>query len=370
MQFSPLQPPRRLLFTPGPTMVEPSVYEALAKPLVGPLDAYFMGVLDETREMLRSAFGTKNPFTWAISGTGSAGMETAVANFVEPDSKFAVLECGYFATRLTEMGRRQGARVVTLEKPWGEVFHYDEVAEFLRRERPAVVAFVHAETSTGALQDARPIVRAAREVDALTIADCVTSLGAMPVSIDEVGIDIAYSCSQKGLSSTPGLAPFTASPRAVARLKARRTPVPVWYLDLRLLVEYFDGGQYHHTASASLFYALHEALRLIHAEGLENRFARHVRAQHALITGLEVLGLRMHVAECCRIPHVSTPRAPEGVDVAKVRQHLLGKSGIDIALGRGPLEGKIFRIGVMGPMANESCVEMFLGKFGEALKAA
>jgi alanine-glyoxylate transaminase / serine-glyoxylate transaminase / serine-pyruvate transaminase len=350
-------------------MVEPGVYEALARPLVGPLDPYFMGVLDQVREMLRSAFGTRNPLTWAISGTGSAGMETAIANFVEPGATFAVLDCGFFGNRMTEMGRRQGARVVALEKPWGEVFGYDEVAEFLLREKPAVVGFVHAETSTGALQDARPIIRAAREVDALVIADAVTSLGAMPVSVDDIGIDIAYSCSQKGLSCPPGLAPFTASPRAVERLYARKTPVPAWYLDLRLLGEYFDEHKYHHTASASLFYALHEGLRLIHEEGLENRFARHRRASHAMVRGLEGLGLRMHVPEGRRIPHVNTPRVPEGVDNGKVRRHLLEKNGIEIALGRGPLEGEIFRIGVMGPMANEDCVQMFLGKFGEALKA-
>ncbi len=351
-------------------MVEPGVYEALAKPLVGHLDPYFIGVLDQVREMLRSAFGTRNPLTWAISGTGSSGMETAIANFVEPDSKFAVLGCGFFGSRMAEMGRRQGARVVTLEKPWGEVFGYDEVAEFVQREKPAVVAFVHAETSTGALQDPRPITKAAREVDALTIADAVTSLGGVPISVDEMGIDIAYSCSQKGLSCPPGLAPFTASPRAVERLNARKTPVPEWYLDLRLLGEYFDGHKYHHTASATLFYALHESLRLIHEEGLENRFARHRRAHHALVRGFEELGLRMHVAEGYRIPHLNTPRVPEGVDDAKVRKHLLEKSGIEIAGGFGPLAGKIFRIGMMGPMANEECVKMFLGKFGEALQAA
>jgi alanine-glyoxylate transaminase/serine-glyoxylate transaminase/serine-pyruvate transaminase len=370
MQFSALQPPHRLLFAPGPTMVEPGVYEALSKPLVGPLDPYFMDVLDQVREMLRSAFGTRNPMTWAMSGTGSAGMETAVANFVEPGSKLAVLDCGYFGSRIAEMGRRQGARVATLEKAWGQVFNYGEVAEFVRREKPAVVAFVHAETSTGALQDPRPIVKAALEVDALTIADVVTSLGAMPVSVDETGIDIAYSCSQKGLSCPPGLAPFTASPRAVERLKTRKSPVSAWYLDLRLLGEYFDGHQYHHTASATLFYALHEGLRLIHAEGLENRFARHVCAHQALVAGLERLGLRMHVEEGYRIPHVNTPQVPDGVNVGTVRRHLLEKDGIEIAAGRGPLEGKIFRIGLMGPIANQDCVAMFLGKFRDALQVA
>jgi alanine-glyoxylate transaminase / serine-glyoxylate transaminase / serine-pyruvate transaminase len=370
MEFAALQPPRRFLFGPGPTMVEPSVYQALAKPLVGHQDPYFIGVLDQVREMLRSVFGTRNPLTWAISGTGSSGMETAIANFVEPGSKFAVLGCGFFGSRMAEMGRRQGAQVLSLEKPWGEVFGYEEVAEFVHRERPAVVAFVHAETSTGALQDPRPITKAAREVDALTIADVVTSLGAVPVSVDEMGIDIAYSCSQKGLSSPPGLSPFTASPRAVERLNARKTPVPEWYLDLRLLGEYFDGHKYHHTASASLFYALHEGLRLIHAEGLENRFARHRQAHQALLRGFESLGLCMHVPEGYRIPHLNTPRVSQGVDDTKVRKHLLEKNGIEIAGGFGPLAGKIFRIGLMGPMANEDCTQMFLDKFGAALKAA
>jgi alanine-glyoxylate transaminase/serine-glyoxylate transaminase/serine-pyruvate transaminase len=268
------------------------------------------------------------------------------------------------------MGRRQGARVVKIEKPWGDVFGYDEVAEFVRREKPAVVAFVHAETSTGALQDPRPIAKAAREVDALTIADAVTSLGAAPVSLDEMGIDIAYSCSQKGLSCPPGLAPFTASPRAIERLNARKTPIPEWYLDLRLLAEYFDGHKYHHTASATLFYALHESLRLIHEEGLDNRFARHRRAHQALVAGFEGLGLQMHVPEGYRIPHLNTPRVPAVVDDAKVRKHLLEKNGIEIAGGFGPLAGKIFRIGIMGPMANESCVQMFLDNFGESLQAA
>lgn len=351
-------------------MVEPSVYEALSKPVIGHLDPYFIGVLDQLREMLRAAFGTRNPLTWAMSGTGSSGMETAIANFVEPGSKFAVLSCGFFGSRMAEMGRRQGASVVTLEKPWGEVFGYDEVAEFARREKPAVLAFVHAETSTGALQDPRIITKAAREVDALTIADAVTSLGAIPVGVDEAGIDIAYSCSQKGLSCPPGLAPFTASPRAVERLNARKSPVPEWYLDLRLLADYFDGHKYHHTASATLFYALYESLRLIHEEGLENRFARHKRAHEALMRAFEDLGLQMHVPKEHRIPHLNTPRVPDGVDDAKARKHLLEKDGIEIAGGFGPLAGKVFRIGMMGPMANEDCVKMFAGKLGQALKAS
>ena len=368
MSEATLHPPTRLLFGPGPTMVEPRVTEALGKPIVGPLDPYFFEVADRTRELLRLVFGTRNETTLVIPGTGSSGMETAVANFVEPDSKFAVFANGYFCDRLSDMGTRQGACVARLEKPWGEVFGYEEAAEFVRREKPSVVAFVHAETSTGALQDVRAITKAAREVDALVIADTVTSLGALPVSVDEAGIDIAYSCSQKGLSGPPGLSPFTASPRAMDRLRARKTPLHQWYLDLKLLSDYYDGRKYHHTVSTPLFYALHESLRLIQEEGLQNRFDRHLRNHLALVRGLEAMGLEMHVAAGHRIPNVNTPRVPEGVDDAKVRKHLLEKHGIEIAGGFGPLAGKIFRIGLMGPLANESSVSQFLDAFRDALR--
>jgi alanine-glyoxylate transaminase/serine-glyoxylate transaminase/serine-pyruvate transaminase len=364
-----LQPPERLLFGPGPTMVEPSVYEAMGKPVVSPMDPYFFEVADQVREQLRGVFGTRNPATIMVPGTGSSGMETAVANFVEPGSKFAVFASGYFADRLAEMGRRQGAAVARLEKPWGNVFSYDEAAEFLHREKPDVVAFVHAETSTGALQDPRLIVKAAREVNALVIADTVTSLGALPVEIDDVGIDVAYSCSQKGLSCPPGLAPVTASPRAMERLKARKTPLTAWYLDLRLMLDYFDGRKYHHTCSASLYYALHEGLRLIAVEGLENRWERHRSNHLSLVAGLEKLGLQMHVAAGHRIPNVNTPRVPAGMDDLKVRKYLVEKYRIDIAGGFGELVGKIFRIGLMGPLATPENVQLLLHGLEDALHA-
>jgi len=363
-----LQPPERLLFGPGPTMVEPSVYEAMGKPVVSPMDPYFFEVADQVREQLRGVFGTRNPATIMVPGTGSSGMETAVANFVEPGSKFAVFASGYFADRLAEMGRRQGAAVARLEKPWGNVFSYDEAAEFLHREKPDVVAFVHAETSTGALQDPRLIVKAAREVNALVIADTVTSLGALPVEIDDVGIDVAYSCSQKGLSCPPGLAPVTASPRAMERLKARKTPLTAWYLDLRLMLDYFDGRKYHHTCSASLYYALHEGLRLIAVEGLENRWELHRSNHLSLVAGLEKLGLQMHVAAGHRIPNVNTPRVPAGMDDLKVRKYLVEKYRIDIAGGFGELAGKIFRIGLMGPLATPENVQLLLHGLEDALR--
>src|SRR5581483_3206948 len=291
-RFAPLRPPHRLLFTPGPTMVEPAVYQALSKPLVGPLDPYFMGVLGEIRAMLRSAFATRNPATLVVPGTGSAGMEAAIANFIEPGSKVVVLHSGYFASRMAEMSSRHGAVVATLEKPWGDTFGYDEVAEYVRREKPAAIAFVHAETSTGALQDPRPIVRAAREVGAITIVDVVTSLGAMPVQVDETGIDVAYSCTQKGLSCPPGLSPITLSPLAAERLNERKSTNRSWYFDLKLLNDYYNiSHRYHHTVSITLFYALHEALALIVEEGVEQRWQRHKRAHAQFVKGIEALGL-------------------------------------------------------------------------------
>jgi alanine-glyoxylate transaminase/serine-glyoxylate transaminase/serine-pyruvate transaminase len=369
MSFSTIQAPKRLLFGPGPTMVEPRVYEALSQPVVGHLDPYFFEVAGEVRELLRQVFGTRNALTIPVSGTGSSGMETAVGNFVEPGSKFAVFANGYFCDRLAEMGKRHGAEVVRLEKPWGQVFGAQESADFIGREKPHVVAFVHAETSTGALQDPKAICGAARDAGALVIADTVTSLGAVPVNVNENGIDVAYSCTQKGLSCPPGLSPITVSPRALDRLKARKTPVREWYLDLNLLRDYWDGRKYHHTASATMLYGLCEALKAIMDEGMERRFERHVRAHKALVKGFADLGLSMHVAEGHRIPNLNTPRVPAGVDEAKVRKYLLEKHGIEIAGGFGPLAGKIFRVGLMGPLATESGVEVFLRAFKDALEA-
>lgn len=363
-----LNPPKRLLFGPGPTQVEPRVYEAMTRPVVGHLDPYFFEVLADVRQMLRTVFGTANEFTLALSGTGSAGMEAAVSNFVEPGSGFAVFANGYFGDRLTEMGRRHGAEVVRLETAWGETFSDSEARAFIRREKPQTVAFVHAETSTGALQPGRAICEAAHEIGALTIADCVTSLGAMPVQVDDTGIDVAYSCTQKGLSCPPGLAPFTASPRAMERLRVRKQAPPVWYLDLKLLAEYFDAPRrYHHTAPISAFYALREGLSAIAEEGLEKRWERHRRCHLQLVNGLTALGLAMHVKEGRRIPTLNTPRVPEGIDDAKVRQTLLNEHNIEISGGFGPLAGKIFRIGVMGPLATEPNVALLLDVFGRVL---
>ncbi len=350
-------------------MVEPRVYDAMSKPIVGHLDPFFFEVVQDIRVRLKKVFGTENDFTFAISGTGSAGMETAVANFVQPGDKFAVLANGYFCDRISEMARRHGAVVVRLEKPWGEVFEDIEARQFIEREKPAVVAFVHAETSTGALQAGAGICRAAHDVGALVIADTVTSLGAMPVMVDNTGIDIAYSCTQKGLSCPPGLAPITVSPRALERLRARKSAPPTWYLDLRLLDEYFEGAhRYHHTAPISMFYGLREALLSIEEEGVENRWKRHLRSHLGFVAGIEAMGMRMHVAEGYRLWSLNTPCVPEGVDDLKVRKRLMQEHGIEILGGFGPLAGKVFRVGLMGPVATEEMVINFLDAFEGALR--
>jgi alanine-glyoxylate transaminase / serine-glyoxylate transaminase / serine-pyruvate transaminase len=363
-----VHPPQRLLFGPGPTQVHPRVYEAMAQPIVGHLDPYFFQIFEEIRPMLQNVFGTASEWTLPLSSTGSGGMEAAVANFVFPGTKVLVFCAGYFADRICEMSRRHGGNVIRAEKPWGETFSDDEARDWVRRERPEVVAYVTAETSTGAFQQGKAICEAAHEVGAIVIADCVTSLGAMPVNVDDTGIDVAYSCSQKGLSCPPGLSPFTVSPRAQERAKNRQQTNPSWYFDLPGLVDYFLGSRkYHHTASATLFYALHQALTLVQEEGLKNRLARHKRAHEQMVRGLEQMGMPLLVAEGHRIWNLVTPQVPSGVDDAKVRTYLLKQYGIEIAGGFGPLAGKIFRIGVMGPFANDESVVMFLERLSEAV---
>jgi alanine-glyoxylate transaminase/serine-glyoxylate transaminase/serine-pyruvate transaminase len=370
LQFPALAPPRRYLFGPGPSMVHPRVYEALSKPIVGHLDPYFIQVMGDVQQLLKSAYGTSDGATLVISGTGSAGMEAAIANFVEPGSKLAVFANGYFSDRLTEMAKRQGANVVRFEKAWGDVYTDDEARDFIAREKPAVVAFVHAETSTGALQSGRAICDAAHQAGALVIGDCVTSLGGVPVEFDRTGIDVAYSCTQKGLSCPPGLSPMAMSPRAMEWLRGRTTPSRSWYLDLKLIHDYSTvSHRYHHTAPISMFYALREALLVVAEEGIENRWERHRRCHRSFVDGIEAMGLNMHVPGPHRIATLNTVCVPDGVDEAKVRRTLINEAGIEIAGGFGPLAGKVFRIGVMGPLATEDNVQFFLKEFQKALNA-
>jgi alanine-glyoxylate transaminase/serine-glyoxylate transaminase/serine-pyruvate transaminase len=366
-----VDPPRRLLLGPGPSPVAPRVYEAMSRPITGIFDAYFSRVLEEHQDGLRRAFGTANRYTTAISGTGSAGMEACVSNLVETGTKMAVFANGFFCDRITEMGRRYGATVARLEKPWGEVFTDAEAAEFVDREKPQVVAFVNAETSTGAFQKGKAICDAAHAAGAVVIADCVTSLGAMPVNLDATGIDAAYSCSQKGLGAPPGLAPVSFSERAVERIRARKSPNPCWYLDAVLLEEYFLASprKYHVTIPIPLFYALREALAIIDEEGLENRWERHRRNHLAFVEGVEAMGLRMHVAPEHRLWSLNTVRVPEGIDDLKVRKRLLDDQGIEVLGGFGALAGKVFRVGLMGSGSTAENVRIILEALGEALAA-
>jgi alanine-glyoxylate transaminase/serine-glyoxylate transaminase/serine-pyruvate transaminase len=371
IQLPALQPPRRYLFGPGPSMVHPRVYDALSKPIVGHLDPYFIQVMADVQQLVKPAFGTTAGATLVISGTGSAGMEAAVSNFLDAGTKFAVFANGYFSDRLTEMATRQGANVVRLEKPWGETFTDNEARDFIAREKPRVVAYVHAETSTGALQSGQAICTAAHNAGAIVIADCVTSLGGVPVEFDQTGIDVAYSCTQKGLSCPPGLSPMALSSRAMDTLRARTTAPRSWYLDLKLIHDYSTvSHRYHHTAPISMFYALREALLVIAEEGIENRWERHRRCNKSFVKGVEAMGLSMHVPEEHRIATLNTVRVPQGVDEAKVRKQLLDGPGIEIAGGFGPLAGKVFRIGVMGPLATEDNVQFFLKEFKSALNAS
>jgi len=341
----------------------------MAQPIVGHLDPYFFEINEQIRHALQLCWGTRNEFTMVLSGTGSAGMEAAVANFVEPGAKFAIFVNGYFGERLSEMGRRHGANLIRFEKPWGEVFSDAEAAELIHRERPDVVAFVSAETSTGAHQDGTAIAKAAREVGALSIADCVTSLGGMPINLDAMGVDVAYAGTQKALGCPPGLAPITCSPRAVEWLRGRKTTPVTWYLDLKLLLDYYEKAQrYHHTAPISMFYALRESLAIIEEEGLENRFGRHRVNHEAFAAGVEKLGMPLLVAPGIRLWTLNTPRVPAGVDEAKIRQSLMRNHGIEIAGGLGPLAGKVFRIGTMGYGSTAENVKLLLETLEEALR--
>jgi len=349
-------------------MVDPRAYEAMAQPVVGIRDPYFLELMADIQRGLREVFGTQNEKTFPIPAGGSGAMEAAVANFVRPGSKFAIFAAGHFADRMTIMAKRQGADVVRLEKPWGEVFTAEEAAAFIERERPDSVGFVQAETSTGAYQSGRSIAHAARLAGALVIADCVTSLGAMPVELDDVGIDVAFSCAQKGLSCPAGLSPISISPKAWAWLEKRPEDPPTWYFDLRLMSKYFEPPYvYHHTPSPPLYYAMHQGLAAIEEEGLTERWERHRRASERLIAGLTRLRFEPLVRKAeDRIWHMTTVRPPEDINEVKVRENLLANYNIEIAGGLGQLAGKILRIGTMGPLATNEKVDLLL----DALQAS
>ena len=361
-------PPRRLLLGPGPSMVHPRVLRALSTPLVGHLDPAFLRVMNDIQALLRIAFQTKNLFTIAISGTGSAGMEASIVNIVEPGDAVIVGVNGVFGTRLATMVERCGGKAIRVEAPWGQIIEPEAIEAALRRSGPVkAVAIVHAETSTGAWQPIESIASLCRNHDTLLVVDAVTSLAGAPVELDRWDIDVCYSSTQKCLSCPPGLSPFTLSERALAAIKARRTPCQSWYLDMALIADYWAEGTraYHHTAPISMLYALREALRLVEEEGLPARFARHQLNSNALIAGLTELGLAPLPPIGHRLPMLTCVPVPPHIPEADVRTNLLSTYGIEIGGGLGPLKGKVWRIGLMGESSTEAHVLTLLNALEE-----
>jgi alanine-glyoxylate transaminase/serine-glyoxylate transaminase/serine-pyruvate transaminase len=353
---------------PGPSDTAPRVLAALGAPTVGHLDPYFLQVMTETQSMLRQVFRTKNELTLAVSGTGSAGMETCVVNLIEPGDKMVVCVNGVFGGRMADVAGRAGAQVTTIERPFGEVFSPEQIAEAVARVKPKVLGIVHAETSTGARQPLEEISKIVHDAGALLLADTVTSLGGLPVEVDGWQLDAVYSGTQKCLSCPPGLAPVTFSPRAVATIEARKSKVASWYLDMTMVRNYWGQDRaYHHTAPINMNYALREALALVLEEGLENHHARHKKHHLALKAGLTAIGVSYAVAEPYQLPMLNAVTIPAGVDDLKVRQQLLNEFGIEIGGGLGPMKGKTWRIGLMGETCNSRNVLILLAALERCL---
>lgn len=360
----------RILLGPGPSMVAPRVLNALSYPLVGHLDPQFLALMQEVQQLLRFVFQTENELTVPVSGTGSAGMEAALCNFIEPGDNVLVAVLGYFGERMVEMAGRYGAQVDRIDRPWGEAFDPDEIKAALSQKKYKLLALVHAETSTGVLQPGiAEIAAAAHDNGALLVMDAVTSLGGMPVEIDAWGVDVAFSGTQKSMSAPPGLAPLTISPRAREVLRNRSVPVGNWYLDLSLLEKYWGSERtYHHTAPINSNYALREALRMVAEEGLEERFARHRANAQVLWAGLEDLDISLLVPEENRLTTLTTAVIPPGVNDLELRKTLLNDYNLEIAGGFGPLVGQIWRIGLMGYSSRLENVMLLLATLSEVLK--
>jgi alanine-glyoxylate transaminase/serine-glyoxylate transaminase/serine-pyruvate transaminase len=367
--YTDLDTPARVLLGPGPSNVPPRVLRAMAHPLTGHLDPQFIALMDQVQELLRFVFQTENRLTIPVSGTGSAAMEAALCNFIEPGDSVLVGVNGYFGERLCDIAARYGASIRRLERPWGEVFGVDEIKMALRDEPAKLVALVHAETSTGALQPLEGVADVVHQYGGLLLVDCVTSLGGLPVTIDDWDVDIAYSGTQKCLSCPPGLAPLTVSSRAVQVLRNREVPVGSWYLDLTLIEKYWGSERtYHHTAPITMNYALREALRLVHEEGLAARFARHRANAELLWDGLEALRLQLEVPLTRRLPTLTTVVIPEGADDDGVRRALLEKYNIEVAGGLGAFKGRVWRIGLMGYSSRRENVELLLAALRQLLE--
>src|SRR5437867_8820351 len=363
------QPPPRLLMGPGPSNVSPSVLQAMSRPLVGHLDPAFVRMMEEIKTILRQVFLTKNEMTCPVSGTGSAGMEFCLVNLVEPGDDVIIGVNGVFGTRMVDVAERCGARVMKVEAAWGRIIEPQQVAEALKKvSRPKLVAIVHAETSTGALTPVEEISKLAHTAGALFLLDTVTSLAGCPVKIDEWQVDAVYSGTQKCLSCPPGLAPASLSPRALEAAAKRNKKVQSWYLDVNLLASYWGQERvYHHTAPISMNYALHEALRLVLQEGLEDRWRRHEQNHLALKAGLKAMGLQIASQEGHQLWQLNAVRVPDGVDEAAVRKRLLSDFNIEIGAGLGPFKGKIWHVGLMGETSSKANVKAFLSALGQIL---
>jgi len=368
LQLAPLEMPERLLLGPGPSNAHPAVLEAMNTPPVGHLDPAFLALMDEIQSLLRYVWQTENRLTIAVSGTGTAAMEATIANVTEPGDVVLVGVAGYFGNRLVDMAARYGADVRKITKPWGQVFTLDELRTALETHRPAILALVHAETSTGARQPLEGVGELCREYGCLLLVDTVTSLGGVPLFLDTWGVDLAYSCSQKGLGCPPGASPFTMSPRAMEKLQQRRTKVANWYLDMTLLSKYWGSDRtYHHTAPINLYYALREALRLVAEEGLANCWQRHQRNVEYLWAGLEDLGLTLHVEPEFRLPTLTTVRIPADVDGKAIARKLLSEYNIEIGGGLGELAGQVWRIGLMGFNSRKESVDRLIDVLKQVL---
>lgn len=373
MPVSELNPPSRLLLGPGPSMVSPRVLRAMSVPLLGHLDPDFLGIMNDVQSQLREVFRTKNPFTIAISGTGSAGMEAALVNLIEPGDTAIVCVAGVFGTRMADIVERCGGKLVKLETPWGQVTDLGRIEEALKQHAPVkVVGVVHAETSTGAQQPMDGLGKLCHAHGALLVADTVTSLGGVPVEVDAWEADAVYSGTQKCLSCPPGLAPLTLSPRALDAVKARKSKCRSWYLDLGMIADYWADGKraYHHTAPISMVYALRESLRIVLEEGLEPRFARHRRHSAAFMAGAATLGCAPQAQEGHRLPSLNCIQTPPGVEEAPIRKAVLLENGIEIGGGLGPLAGKVWRIGLMGESARQENVLAVLAAMEQQLRKA
>ncbi|HQT25117.1 MAG TPA: alanine--glyoxylate aminotransferase family protein [Burkholderiales bacterium] len=371
MTIKSFHPPLRTLMGPGPSDVSPRVLEAMSRPTLGHLDPVFVGMMDEVKALLKYAFQTDNELTMPVSAPGSAGMETCFVNLVEPGEKVVICQNGVFGGRMKENVERCGGIPVMVQDEWGRAVDPQKLEDALKANRDAtVVAFVHAETSTGALSDAKTLVEIAHRYGCLTIVDAVTSLGGSPLKVDEWKIDAIYSGTQKCLSCTPGLSPVSFSEAAVEKIRNRKSKVQSWFMDLNLVMGYWGANAkraYHHTAPINALYGLHEALVILQEEGLENAWARHLTHHGALKAGLEAMGLSFIVPEGERLPQLNAIAIPEGTDDAAVRNRLLSDWQLEIGAGLGMMAGKVWRIGLMGHACSERNVRLCLSALGDVL---